>query len=136
LKTDAKTLDSAIVKAEPGSLTLPLDWCTPIVAPGVDLAKPGIYKWEIEGDGVYIGKYSKASRPTREYRRNVIRILNEKKSHHPDGSFRRVHEALAQAVRDKRKITLTILANADKADLNRTEQQFIQSENANLNGRR
>ncbi len=80
MKTDAKTLDSAIVKAEPGSLTLPLDWCTPIVAPGVDLAKPGIYKWEIEGDGVYIGKYSKASRPTREYRHSRRLSVTSEKS--------------------------------------------------------
>jgi hypothetical protein len=113
---------------------LPPDWCAPVICPGVDLAKPGIYRWVIDGAGVYIGKYTTASRPTQEYRRNVIRILTEQPSHHPNGKFRRVHEELAKAVREGRRITLTILANAEKPDLNRVEQEFIRSEKANLNG--
>jgi hypothetical protein len=120
-------------------MMLPKEWCTVIVCPGVDCAKPGIYRWEIQGagtesPGIYIGKYTRVSRPTQEYRRNVDRILKNKPSHHRNGLFRRIHHALADAVRDGSQITLTILANAEGADLNRVEREFIHSERANLNG--
>jgi hypothetical protein len=115
-------------------MMLAKDWCAVVIASGVDCLKPGIYRWEIEGAGVYIGKYTRIRRPTKEYRRNVVRILKRLPSHHPDGRFRRVHHALAEAVKEGRRITLTILANAEPADLNRREQEFIRSEGANLNG--
>jgi hypothetical protein len=73
-------------------------------------------------------------RPTKEYRRNVLRILAGLLSHHKNGQFRRVHHAMADAVREGRHIRLTILANADPADINKTERAFILSECANLNG--
>jgi hypothetical protein len=37
------------------------------------------------------------------------------RSHHPHGNFRNVHHALAEAVKDRQQITLTILANAEQA---------------------
>ncbi len=116
------------------------DWCAMVIREGVDLAKPGIYRWEIQGavvgneNGIDIGKYTRSSRPRHEYRRNVARILNGVDSHHKNGKFRRIHDALADAVRERRQITLTILANAEPADLNSLEQAFIKSERANLNG--
>ncbi len=116
-------------------MALPPDWCSTIISPCVDLAKPGIYKWEIDGGGVYVGKYSRPRRPTQEYRRNVERILANALSHHKNGAFRPVHHALADAVRNGKAITLTIMANGEKEDLNRLERQFILSEKANLNGR-
>lgn len=114
---------------------LPKEWCTTVVNPGVDCTKPGIYRWDIEGAGVYIGKYTRIRRPTKEYRGNVIRILKNLQSHHASGLFRRIHYALAEAVKDGRRITLTILANAEGTEQNRLEQALIHSENANLNGR-
>ncbi len=117
------------------SVMVPEEWCKVVVCPGVDCTKPGIYRWEIEMAGVYIGKYSNISRPTQEYRRNVVRILNNQRSHHANGLFRRVHHALAKAVKDGSQITLTILANAKGIEQNCLERSFIRSENANLNGR-
>jgi hypothetical protein len=116
-------------------MMLAKDWCEFVISPGVDCSKPGVYRWLIEGAGVYVWKYTRIRRPTKEYRRNVARILKALPSHHPDGRFRRVHHALAEAVKARRRITLTILANAEPLDLNRREQEFIRSENANLNGR-
>ena len=113
---------------------LPIDWCTTVICSGVDLAKPGIYQWEIDGAGIYIGKYTSPRRPTKEYKRNVVRLLTGKLSHHVGGKFRRVHEELAKAVQEGRRITLTILANAERLDLNRLEQEFIRLRKANLNG--
>src|SRR5665213_3240216 len=101
------------------------DWCKVVVAENVDCSRPGIYRWQIDGTGVYIGKYTHIRRPTKEYRRNVIRILKQLPSHHPDGRFRRIHHALADAVKDGRCITLTILANARPDELNRVEQSYI-----------
>jgi hypothetical protein len=119
---------------EGDDMTLSKDWCSLVVASGVDCTKPGIYRWEIEGGGIYIGKYTNIRRPTKEYRRNVVRILKQLPSHHPNGRFRRIHHALAAAVTEGRRITLTILANSELGDLNRREQEFIRSEGANLNG--
>ena len=127
--------DQSVDQRAGNIMMLPSEWCSPIITPGVDLTKPGIYKWEIAGVGVYIGKYTRSSRPTREYRRNVERILAKQLSHHKNGEFRRIHHALAQAVREGTPVTLTILANGEKEDLNRIERDFIISEKANLNGR-
>lgn len=114
---------------------LPPDWYCEVVADGVCNKKPGIYRWEIEGAGVYIGRYTKIGRPRHEYRRNVERILRKEPSHHRDGKFRCVHRALAAAVNEKRCRILTILANAEPCDLNRDEQKDIRSERANPDGR-
>lgn len=116
------------------AVTLPPDWYCEIVADGVCTEKPGIYQWEIEGAGVYIGRYTKIGRPRHEYRRNVERILRKEPSHHRDGKFRCVHRALVAAVNEKRCKILTILANAEPRDPNRDEQKYIHSERANLNG--
>ena len=47
---------------------------------GVTLDLPGIYEWAITyADGSirrYVGKYTRRSRPTREYHANVERILD------------------------------------------------------------
>jgi hypothetical protein len=64
----------------------------------------------------------------------VARILKGLSSHHPDGRFRRIHHALAHAVKSGKRPTLTILVNADPADLNCLEQEFIRSERRSLNG--
>ncbi len=115
-------------------MKLTKDWCVEVLGPGVDPSKAGIYHWQIEGGGTYIGKYTSIRRPREEYRRNVQRILDCRRSHHPHGNFRRIHHALAEAVRAGRRITLTILINAEQADLNRLEQEFILSERPTLNG--
>ncbi|HME23859.1 MAG TPA: hypothetical protein VKI44_21450 [Acetobacteraceae bacterium] len=107
---------------------------TIIVAPGVDCSKPGIYRWDIEGAGVYIGKYRSISRPTKQYARNVRRLRAGLPYHIKGSDYRRVHKALAEADANGKRIVLTILANAKLADLNQVEQEYIRWERANLNG--
>jgi len=110
-----------------------------IIPDGVTLDLPGIYEWAITyPDGSvrrYVGKYTRRSRPTREYRANVERLLDGRpyRKASPAG-FRLVHRELAQAAEEGRAIVLTILENAAPEDLNRREQELIRERGANLNG--
>jgi hypothetical protein len=106
---------------------LPIGWYQEITVIGVISDMPGIYEWRIEGMGCYIGQYTKARRPRREYALNVERILTEKpyRKGKPEG-FRKIHLELAQAVQAGQKITLTLLENhASKVDRNRRERELI-----------
>lgn len=106
---------------------------------GVTLDKPGIYEWAITyADGSirrYVGKFTRRSRPMREYRANVERILDKRpyRKASPEG-FRYVHHELAKAASDGRAVVLTILENALPEDLNRREQALIRERGATLNG--
>jgi hypothetical protein len=93
---------------------------------GIDEAKPGIYKWTIDGIGSYIGKYKSIRRPKEQYRQNVRRLLqggDYRKS--KPGAYRRIHRELAQALLDGRKIELRILENVDPAKINARERELI-----------
>jgi hypothetical protein len=113
---------------------LPEGWCCYCVNDGVDTKKPGIYQWRIEGAGSYIGKYGRIRRPTKEYRRNLIGLLNSRayRKANPDG-YRRIHRELASAHRDGRRIELIILENVCAAKINERERELIKSL-GNLNG--
>ena len=76
-------------------VTLPQDWYIYVVNDGVNVDQPGLYEWAIEGVGTYIGKYKRIRRPTKEYARNVVRLLNNKpyRVGNPNG-FRRIHREL------------------------------------------
>lgn len=105
-----------------------------MVAEGVDTLRPGLYEWHIEGVGRYIGKYKRIRRPTREYWRNVVRLLagrNYRKGE-PDG-YRRIHRELAAAFREGRAVTLTILENCPPGEIDRRERELI-AERGDLNG--
>jgi hypothetical protein len=95
-----------------------------------------IYMWEIISStdgkllGRYIGKSSKgASRPLTHYSRNVANLLAEKpyRKDNPDG-FRRIHHALANAMRNGSVVKLVYLSNvAEGEDINHRERYFIAS---------
>ena len=110
------------------------DWHETTVLPGVDCAKPGLYEWKIEGAGSYIGQYGRIQRPTKEYARNVARLIAGLiyRAGKVDG-FRRIHHELAKAHRERRQIELIILENAEKPGINAREQAIIR-ERGNLNG--
>lgn len=112
---------------------LPAQWYTLVVNEGVDISLPGIYEWRIERVGVYIGKYRRITRPTREYGLNVIRILNNRpyRKSKPTG-FRPIHLALARAVTEGIPVVLTILENV-LIDINKREDELIR-ERGTLNG--
>jgi len=109
------------------------DWYEYVLIEGVNESLPGIYQWTIDGRGNYIGKYKRIRRPLKEYGRNVRKILSGKdyRPSKPDG-FRRIHRELAQALREGRRITLTILENVAQPRINERERELI-SERGALN---
>ena len=118
---------------EDGLKSLPVDWCTVTLPPTIDAAKPGLYEWRIEGVGCYIGQYRRIARPTKEYARNVVRLLNGKPYRKgKPGGFRRIHRELERAHRQGRRIDLIIIENAQKPEINRRERELIR-ERGSLN---
>ncbi|AXV15800.1 hypothetical protein CYG48_08890 [Neorhizobium sp. SOG26] len=114
---------------------LPKGWYLLYIADGVDPDRPGIYQWEIEGAGVYIGKYTRRSRPFLEYERNVIKILVGR-PYRPQkpAAFRRIHRELCAAHLEGRAIKLTILENCTPEQLSERESELIR-DRGTLNGR-
>ena len=116
------------MEAAVGRQPLPA-WFREITRPCVTDRRPGIYEWRIEGFGVYIGQFTRVSRPRLEYAAAVRRMtasppLPYRRSN-PNG-FRAIHHALAKAVREGMTVTLTILENLDsKLDRNRRESELI-----------
>ena len=102
------------------------DWHHYTVVPGVDVTKPGLYEWIIEGAGSYIGQYGRIGRPTRAYARNVARLIagGGYRASMPEG-FRRIHRELAAAHREGRRIELVILENGERPALNDRERALI-----------
>lgn len=102
-----------------------------VMPSNVDVAAPLIYMWQIhDTGGVLIGRYiGKANggdkRPTRHYARNVERYL-EGKPYRNGKHYRRVHLALAAAVRSGHAISLSYLCNVgEDQDIFEVERQHI-----------
>jgi hypothetical protein len=114
---------------------LPDGWFTLEMANGADCSRPGLYEWHIEGMGSYIGKFKRIRRPTKEYGRNVLRLLRREayRKSKPEG-VRRIHHELAEAVRLGRRIRLIILENPPLREINRREQELIR-DRGSLNAR-
>jgi hypothetical protein len=105
------------------------------IAEGVDPYQPGLYLWQIDGVDCYVGKYTRISRPTKHYSRNVqnLRAGKPYRKKNTDG-FRRIHRALAIAVEAKKAIRLVILENVLKPrDINAREREVINERRCLLN---
>lgn len=102
------------------------DWYERMIPETVDLHGPGIYVWEIEGAGIYVGKARRLSRRLRAYPRSVKNIQQHRpyRKSDPDG-FREVHRALAAACAEGRKVTLRIAEVCAETDLNVREAYWI-----------
>lgn len=103
------------------------DWYNEVIALGVDPTQPGIYEWQIEDVGLYIGQYTRSTRPRGEYGKNLVNLLNGRpyRKGKPD-KFRTIHHQLAQAVREGRRITLFLVENvAEKSARNQRERELI-----------
>jgi hypothetical protein len=101
--------------------------------------RPGIYRFTIAGEGIYVGRYTSANRPLREYGKNVEKLI-EGRPYRPsdrDG-FRYVHVALHRAVVGGCEIRLEIVENVERKNLNERERFWIAQipEGERLNGRR
>ena len=108
------------------SFVLPDAWYSLTIADGADSDFPGLYEFEIEGVGSYIGKYTNLSQRRKLYSRNVCNLLNGKphRKGKPEG-FRRIHHALADAVRAGKTIKLIILENPSREKIYRRERELI-----------
>lgn len=130
----ADTPDKAAEEASQ-SFELPEGWFDLDVAPGVSLDKPGIYIWEIEGTGKYVGKYTRIERPLKRYERNVNRIINDLPYHdrsRPDG-FRHIHRELEKAHGENRKIILHISENVADPNARHAREAELIAKCGNLN---
>lgn len=101
-----------------------------VIREGVDPLRPLIYLWEVElaNGGIYryVGKASKGDRrPGRHYARKCERYfkgLPYKSQAAP--LYREPHWQLADAWLDGRSITLTLLCNVAKEDIDDAEAKF------------
>jgi len=113
-------------------------WPKPNETGGV-CSSPGIYRITIRGLGSYVGRYTRASRPIKEYQRNVQKLLDGRpyRPGNPTG-FRYVHHALYSAVVEGRDIVFEIIENVDVSKLNERERYWIEQVpiNERLNGPR
>jgi hypothetical protein len=104
-------------------------WATVVIEPVVDLSRPGLYEWIIEGVGSYIGVFTSPSRPFGEYSKNVTNLLNGKpyRKNKPE-SFRDIHYDLAEAFLLQKNITLRLLETiSDRASRHSKEQELIRN---------
>ena len=106
---------------------------------GLDTAASLIYMWEIRSEksgsliGRYVGKSSKGDRrPTVDYSRNVSNLLAGKPYRKDNqNGFRRIHQALADAVKRGDVITLHFLSNiGPDEDINAVERKYIAEMNS------
>lgn len=63
----------------------------------------------------YVGHAADLDAVPARYTNNVIRCLNGLEYHNKPSEFRPVHKALARAVRDEKRVTLTFLENVASA---------------------
>ncbi|KQS84800.1 hypothetical protein [Rhizobium sp. Leaf383] len=109
-------------------------WFKLVVPEGIDLSRPGIYQWTIEGVGTYIGQSRNLRSRLREYDNNVRKLaagLPYRKS--KPYAFRAVHRELHAAKSSGAEITVTILENCGLKELNARERFWIAAR-ATLNG--
>ena len=91
------------------------------------LDHPGIYRFTIEGSGIYIGRFTRRYRVVGEYPNNVRRIFEQGAYRKSDGSgFRFVHVELHRALVDGRTIRPEVVENYDISDLNVRERYWIE----------
>jgi hypothetical protein len=113
-------------------------WADPDETNGV-CTKPGIYRFTIDKRGIYVGRFTKASRVLREYRKNVEKLLEGRpyRPRDPNG-FRHVHRALHEAVICQDAIYLEIVENVAPELLNQRELYWRDEvpEELRLNGKR
>lgn len=101
-------------------------WYQVVIPEGIDLNQPGIYAWDIEGVGTYIGQSKNLRSRLREYPNNVRKLaegLPYRKSK-PD-AWRHIHWRLHEAKLGGMGVTVTVLENCEIERLNDRERYWI-----------
>lgn len=101
-------------------------WYTLAELDAADLDVAGIYQWEIEGVGIYVGKALKLGKRIRAYPNNVRRMI-QGLHWHGDASkeYRRVHHALREAYEAGNSVAVRILERCDPAERKKREDEWI-----------
>ena len=104
----------------------PADWFRFDIPAKIDLARPGIYEWRIEGVGSYVGQSCQLRRRLSRYAANLRRVRKglPRRVIGPD-SHREIHEALFAAVGAGRLVSVTVLENCELTELNARERFWI-----------
>lgn len=102
------------------------DWWTLDIPEHIDPAQPGIYEWRIADQSLYIGKSSRLSSRLREYPNNVRKLVNEAPYRKGKATaYREVHHELRRAHDSGIAVTVTILENCERCDLDERERHWI-----------
>ena len=101
------------------------DWFARRIRKEINLNEPGIYEWRI-GDGLYVGKATRLRSRLRAYPRNVRHMIMGLPYHgDPAKKFRAVHIALHRAYTEVRRVTVSVLENCTRSELNNRERYWI-----------
>lgn len=102
------------------------DWWRIQIDDTLNLYLPGIYEWRIGEESVYVGKSKCLKLRLRHYPNNVRRLIaGQPYRKGKPVSFRDVHHELRVAHDRFLTVTVTILENCDKAELNERERYWI-----------
>jgi hypothetical protein len=102
------------------------DWWQLEADESVDLSLPGIYEWRIGNEYIYVGQSARLKRRLNEYPNNVRKLLSDMPYRNgKPASFREVHHQLRYAYDHKTAVTVGILENCDRSQMNQREQHWI-----------
>lgn len=102
------------------------DWYAREIEATLDLERPGIYEWRIEGAGVYVGKALRLKSRLSAYPNNVRRMLQGLPWHgDPTRSYRPIHHALRQAHDARTAVVVSVLEVCTSEARNEREQYWI-----------
>jgi hypothetical protein len=102
------------------------DWWELVVDDQVEMSLPGIYEWRICTEYIYVGKSARLKRRILEYPNNVRKLLASMPYRRgKPTSFREVHHQLRYAYDHMMAVTVGVLENCDRSQLNQREQHWI-----------
>lgn len=106
-------------------------WWRDAIPEHIDLDQPGVYEWRIGHDSIYIGKSARLSGRIREYPNNVRKLIaGEAYRRGNPTSYRAIHHELRAAHDRLLAVSVTVIENCRKDDLNKRERYWIATRRA------
>jgi hypothetical protein len=101
-------------------------WYQVAIPEDIDLGLPGIYQWDIEGVGTYIGQSKNLRKRLWEYPNNLRKLAQGKpyRKSKPD-AWRHIHLKLHDARTRGVGVTVTVIENCPLDELNERERHWI-----------
>ena len=92
-----------------------------------NLDQSGVYEWQIDGVGIYVGKAKNLRRRLREYPNNVRRMLDGLAWHgDPNKKYRLIHEALRRAYDAGTSVRVVVLETCEPSARAKLERWWIE----------